>query len=52
MDPKQAEATLLKFAAVFMPELKSLIPQIIAALDTAEKVEAIVQAYKAKVAQS
>jgi hypothetical protein len=36
------EATLLRFATVFVPELKPLVPDIVAATATAEKVEALV----------
>lgn len=35
------EATLLRFATVFVPELKPLVPDIVAATATVEKVEAI-----------
>lgn len=36
------EATLLRFATVFVPELKPLVPSIVAATVTMEKVDAIV----------
>jgi hypothetical protein len=47
----QTEQALLKFAGVFVPELKPLIPDIVKALATAEKVDVILQKYKAAAAQ-
>lgn len=36
------ETTLLRFSTVFVPELKPLIPDIVAATATAEKVEDVI----------
>jgi hypothetical protein len=36
------EATLLRFATIFVPELKPLVPDIVAATVAAEKVAAVI----------